>query len=185
MTIHAVAEAIRKSHRMVVLNHPASMNCKISRRVVKRDSLTGAAPGTEYGGLPPLGGLPILADDDEADVDFEPIESPDQEWPAKLMFTTPYPGAPMFDNQASADIGANLVEATIEPKAEEGQPGWFEPLSKGDLVFVSPVGTGAVFTFVVQEVPNTAWLTPYRPKYQLASQGDMTYIAGIPVEPQT
>ncbi|NDY89724.1 hypothetical protein [Ideonella livida] len=174
MSLSPVAASLQLSARMITLNHPAAMDCQVYRKSVSRTAHTDA-PGETIGGLPLLGGVPVLSDEDEADVDWDPV-LPEDQIHAKCLLLGGYSGSSMLDNGQGPDAPA-LQEARIEPLAAPGSPGYFE-LSKGDLIMVMP-GGGVVFTFAVQDFSNTLMLPPYVPKVILAAQGDLTYIPSV------
>jgi hypothetical protein len=179
-SLTGVPEALAKSARMVTLNHPASLDCQVWRKVFLRmdetsttDVLGGA--GESFGGQPMLGGIPVLADDEEADMDYQPV-GPDDAFHGKLQILQPYQGASMFDNGQGADA-PQLVEARIEPLAGPDEAGYFE-VGKGDMVMVFP-GLGVVLTYFVQDKVNTLMLPPFVPKLVLEAAGNLTHIPAV------
>lgn len=181
-TLTAVPEAMAKAARMVTLNHPASLDCQVWRKELLRTEQTGAADdvpgatvGDTFGGLPMLGGLPMVADDEEADVNYLPV-GPEDDFHGKLQILQPYQGASLLDNGQGADA-PQMVEARVEPLAAPGEPGHFE-VNKGDMVMVFP-GLGVVLTYFVQDKVSTLMLPPFVPKLVLEAAGNLTHIPAV------
>lgn len=179
-SLTSVPEALAKSARMVTLNHPASLDCQVWRKVFLRTEQTSAidalgAPAEMFGGQPTLGGIAVLADDEEADMSYQPV-GPEDAFHGKLQILQPYQSAPMFDNGQGADA-PQMVEARIEPLASPGDPGHFE-VGKGDMVMVFP-GLGVVLTYFVHDKVNTLMLPPLVPKLVLEASGNLNHIPAV------
>lgn len=150
------AIAMRVANRNVVMRHPNAMECQVHRKTVVRTVGAEAGP---LGGLPSLGGMGVMDNEDEAQVDYEVIGS------GRVLFVGRYEGSTLADARDNAE--ALLGEALIEPDVD----GAFEPRD-GDLVMAMP-GGGVVITFEVTKVFNYVNIPPYVPRYELSPQGDM------------
>lgn len=164
--LNEVPTALRKAARQMVTRHPNAIDCTVYRKTVTRTA--GTEAGT-IGGLPTLGGMAVLDNEDEAEVNFVPLGD------GKVLFAGVYEGTKMNDRRDAADQQASS-EALFEPETL----GAFE-LKDSDLVMVMP-GAGVVIPYEVVEVKNTVNIPPYLPKYMLAPQGDLMFDADIAAE---
>lgn len=157
-----VPTAIRVGVRAMTMRHPNAMPCMVYRRVVTR----AAGAGVELvGGLPTLGGLTVMDNEDEVETDYPLLGE------ARILFAGAYQPMQMGDRRDFNE--AALGEATIEPMVE----GAFE-CKDGDLVMVMP-GGGVVIPYEVTKVIGVVNIPPYVPKYEVAPQGDLLSIEAV------
>lgn len=160
--LNQVPNALRIANRVMVMRHPNSMDCQLMRKAVTR---TAGAEGGLLHNLPTLGGLGVMDNEDEAEVEYSPLGN------GRVLFVGRYAGSTLSDRRDNAE--AEVGEAMIEPETE----GAFEPRD-GDLVMAMP-GGGVVITYEVTKVFNAVNIPPYLPRYELTPQGDMTFIPGV------
>lgn len=139
----SVAAAINQAARAVTLRHPNAMDCVVYRRRIKRveiDPATGL-PGESADGMPTLGGMTVIAADDEPDFDYDLLG------PGKVIFTAHYAGGVM-NERMDAPLQEGTTDAQIEPIGDPGTPEHFD-VQKGDLVAVMP-GLGVVLAYTCE-----------------------------------
>ena len=158
-----VPEAMRVANRAMVLRHPNAMDCQVLRKAVQR---TAGASGPAIGGLPTLGGMAVLSNDDEAEVDYQPVGD------GKLLFTGVFQAIKTQD-RGDAPEATPVGEAMIEPLAE----GAFQ-VKDGDLVLAMP-GGGVVVPYECTKVLTYLNIPPYVQKVELAAQGDALFDSDI------
>lgn len=154
-----VPTQLRVAARQMVMRHPNSMDCAVYRKVVMRTAGAGAG---DVGGLPTMGGMAVLDNEDEPQVDYVPLGE------GKLLFGGIYERTKLMDRRDAADQQASS-EALVEPLIL----GAFE-VKDSDLVMAMP-GGGVVIPYEVVEVLNTVNIPPFLPKYMLAPQGDLLF----------
>lgn len=165
-----VPQTINASRRLVVLNHPNSMECEVWRRQVQRTALVGDAPNDRLGGAPTIGGLGVLSAEDESEVTWIQIGD------AKVLFGGIFQGTSEMD----ADNGLIPVqqsEAQIECILGAQDAGYFT-VDRNDLIMALP-GGGIVLTFEVVGETGSVNIPPYTRKYILNARDDLGYIPGI------
>lgn len=165
-----VPQTINNSRRLVVLNHPNSMECEVWRKQIKRTELTAAAPNDVLGGMPTIGGLGVLNAEDESDVDWIHIGD------AKVLFGGIFQGASEMDAD-NALIPVQQSEAQIECILQPGDVGHFT-VDRNDLIMAMP-GGGIVLPFEVVGETGSINIPPYAIKYLLNARDDLAYIPGI------
>ena len=89
-----VPTAQRLAARQMVMRHGNSMDATVYRKVAQRTTGAGAGP---LGGLPSLGGMAVLDNEDEPQVDFQPLGT------GKLLFTGVYEKTQLNDARDAAD----------------------------------------------------------------------------------
>jgi hypothetical protein len=161
-----VPEAMRKRNRLLVLNHPNAMDCELWRKVQKRTFGTGTS---EIGGLPTLGGLAVLDNEDETEPEYVCMGE------GKVLFLGIYERTTMH-NSGDAAEQQDVSEALIEPK----MIGAWAP-KDSDLIQAYP-GCGVVLPYEVTRELNTANIPPYAVKYELRSQGDLLFDSALATE---
>lgn len=150
-----VALAVRRSARAVTLNHPNRMGCTVYRKVVTRtepDSL---------GGLPTLGGLGVLDDEDEPDFEYQELGDG-----SLVMLGTYQGGFRSDDNTLLDNPNTPQQEAFIEPLIENAFT-----LNKHDLISV--VIGDAVLPYEVADITGTVNIPPFTQKYVLQLRDEL------------
>lgn len=158
-----VPQAVRTGVRAMVLRHPNAMDCEVFRKASPR---TFGAEAGDLGGMPSLGGLAVLNNDDEAEVDFMPLGQ------GRILFTGVMQPAKLADSRdfpESAPVG----EAMVEPV----EPGAFA-LKDGDLVVATP-GSGVGIPYEVTKVLTMIHIPPYVQRVELSQQGEAMFDADI------
>jgi len=148
---------------MVTLKHPNSMDCTVFRRVLKRT----APDGSTMGGLPTLGGLGVLAPEDEPEFEYQPLGG------AKILVTSRFDGElDLSDRRDSVPPPATMQEAQIEPlPGPDNAPPTWRP-AKYDLVGVEP-GGGVLIGFEIVGITSTTGIYPYTTKYVIAARDEL------------
>ena len=153
--LNEVPLAIRRALRAVTLNHPNRMGCTVYRKVVTR-----AAPDT-FGGLPTLGGLGVLDNEDETDFEYQELGD------ASLVFLQLYQsGFRSDDNSLLDNPNTPQQEASIEPINENE----FVP-RKQDIVTV--VIGDAILPYEITEIAGTVNIPPFTQKYILQLKDEL------------
>ncbi|MCK9394218.1 MAG: hypothetical protein M0Q44_01340 [Methylobacter sp.] len=116
--LNNVPDAINKLARNVVINHPNSFNCTGVRKRVTR-------AGPIVSGLPTLGGLGVMSNDDEEDIDWDLLGN------GYALKAESFSPSMMMDRQDANNGFADEFKFLIEPEVLQGN------------------GSGAAFTFVV------------------------------------
>ena len=156
--LNNVPLAIRRSVRAVTLNHPNRMTCTVYRKVVTR-----VAP-TMIGGLPTLGGLGVLEDDDEADFEYQSLGD------GCVVMTGTYQGGFRSDDNSLLDNpNTSQQEALLEPLTDDG----FTP-KKHDLVSI--VIGDAVLPYEITDITGTVNIPPFTQKYVLQLRDELVYV---------
>jgi len=156
--LNNVPLAIRRSVRAVTLNHPNRMTCTVYRKVVTR-----VAPDT-LGGLPTLGGLGVLDDEDEADFDYQSLGDG-----VVVMLQVYQGGFRSDDNSLLDNPNTSQQEAFLEPLADDG----FTP-KKHDLVSI--VIGDAVLPYEITDITGTVNIPPFTQKYVLQLRDELLYV---------
>lgn len=169
----SVPQAINASSRQVVLRHPNSFDCVVSRKRTLRSEVdpdTGAP--SEMGGEPTMGGMGVLRAEDEAEFDYVELG------PAKLLFAAPYQAMDTIDRD-NALVPEAQREVLIEATAEPGTAGHFVADSQ-DLVVLT-LAPGVLMAYEVGSVPGNVHIPPYTRRYVLNPRDDLAYVE--PFEP--
>ena len=157
--LNNVPLAIRRSVRAVTLNHPNRMTCTVYRKVVTR-----VAPDT-LGGLPTLGGLGVLEDDDEADFDYQSLGDG-----VVVMLQVYQGGFRSDDNSLLDNPNTSQQEPLLEPLIDDG----FTP-KKHDLVSI--VIGDALLPYEITEITGTVNIPPFTQKYVLQLRDELVYVS--------
>ena len=157
--LNNVPLAIRRSVRAVTLNHPNRMMCTVYRKVVTR-----VAPDT-LGGLPTLGGLGVLEDDDEADFDYQSLGDG-----VVVMLQVYQGGFRSDDNSLLDNPNTSQQETLLEPLIDDG----FTP-KKHDLVSI--VIGDALLPYEITEITGTVNIPPFTQKYVLQLRDELVYVS--------
>ena len=157
--LNNVPLAIRRSVRAVTLNHPNRMTCTVYRKVVTR-----VAPDT-LGGLPTLGGLGVLEDDDEADFDYQSLGDG-----VVVMLQVYQGGFRSDDNSLLDNPNTSQQETLLEPLIDDG----FTP-KKHDLVSI--VMGDAVLPYEITDITGTVNIPPFTQKYVLQLRDELVYVS--------
>ena len=156
--LNNVPLAIRRSVRAVTLNHPNRMTCTVYRKVITR-----TAPDT-LGGLPTLGGLGVLEDDDEADFDYQSLGDG-----VVVMLQVYQGGFRSDDNSLLDNPNTSQQETLLEPLIDDG----FTP-KKHDLVSI--VIGDAVLPYEITDIMGTVNIPPFTQKYVLQLRDELVYV---------
>ena len=157
--LNNVPLAIRRSVRAVTLNHPNRMTCTVYRKVVTR-----VAPDT-LGGLPTLGGLGVLEDDDEADFDYQSLGDG-----VVVMLQVYQGGFRSDDNSLLDNPNTSQQETLLEPLIDDA----FTP-KKHDLVSI--VIGDALLPYEITEITGTVNIPPFTQKYVLQLRDELVYVS--------
>jgi hypothetical protein len=168
--LHNVPQGIRRLSRNVVLNHPNSWACQVFRKVVDR-----AAPG-QMGGLPTLGGLGVLSDEDEDEFHYDYLG---EGYALQAEAFTP---AQMMDRNDANNGAVPEIRFLIEPAAPSGMPGWFE-VKERDVVYLVIADNGEdsvkiAYEVVVVETPVNISAMPVRYVMNRRADCDAINLAG-------
>jgi hypothetical protein len=134
------------------------MTCTVYRKVVTR-----VAP-TTIGGLPTLGGLGVLEDDDEADFEYQSLGDG-----CVVMLGTYQGGFRSDDNSLLDNPNTSQQEALLEPLTDDG----FTP-KKHDLVSI--VIGDAVLPYEITDITGTVNIPPFTQKYVLQLRDELVYV---------
>lgn len=156
--LNNVPLAIRRSVRAVTLNHPNRMTCTVYRKVITR-----VAPDT-LGGLPTLGGLGVLEDDDEADFEYQSLGDG-----VVVMLQVYQGGFRSDDNSLLDNPNTSQQETLLEPLIDDG----FTP-KKHDLVSI--VIGDAVLPYEITDITGTVNIPPFTQKYVLQLRDELVYV---------
>lgn len=156
--LNNVPLAIRRSVRAVTLNHPNRMTCTVYRKVITR-----VAPDT-LGGLPTLGGLGVLEDDDEADFDYQSLGDG-----VVVMLQVYQGGFRSDDNSLLDNPNTSQQETLLEPLIDDA----FIP-KKHDLVSI--VIGDAVLPYEITDITGTVNIPPFTQKYVLQLRDELVYV---------
>lgn len=156
--LNNVPLAIRRSVRAVTLNHPNRMTCTVYRKVITR-----VAPDT-LGGLPTLGGLGVLEDDDEADFEYQSLGDG-----VVVMLQVYQGGFRSDDNSLLDNPNTSQQETLLEPLIDDG----FTP-KKHDLVSI--VIGDALLPYEITDITGTVNIPPFTQKYVLQLRDELVYV---------
>ena len=134
------------------------MTCTVYRKVITR-----TAPDT-LGGLPTLGGLGVLEDDDEADFEYQSLGDG-----VVVMLQVYQGGFRSDDNSLLDNPNTPQQETLLEPLIDDG----FTP-KKHDLVSI--VIGDAVLPYEITEITGTVNIPPFTQKYVLQLRDELLYV---------
>ena len=157
--LNNVPLAIRRSVRAVTLNHPNRMTCTVYRKVITR-----TAPDT-LGGLPTLGGLGVLEDDDEADFDYQSLGDG-----VVVMLQVYQGGFRSDDNSLLDNPNTSQQETLLKPLIDDA----FTP-KKHDLVSI--VIGDALLPYEITDITGTVNIPPFTQKYVLQLRDELVYVS--------
>lgn len=164
----SVPLANARAHRLVVLRHPNSIEAVVSRKKITRvenDPVTGLP--SQSSGQPTLGGMGVLRSEDETEIEYVELGE------AKCLFVGPFTPTDLVERD-NGTVTPNQREATIECKANPGEPGYFEADS-GDLVLLT-LGMGVVVAYEVASLSSPIGIAPYMRKIVLNPRDDLSYL---------
>lgn len=164
--LHVVPKSINTFVRNVVVNHPNSFNCKVFRERVERAG--GAAEG-----VPALGGLGVLDQEDEHDVSHQFLGN-GYALPAEQFAPAPMMG------RGDANWGpSEEYRFLIEPEEPSGHPESFD-LRKHDVFYLmlsaDPNPAMIAFEIVSTEAVNN--IPPFSVRYVCNRRDDLAVPAG-------
>jgi hypothetical protein len=131
------------------------MDCTVYRKVVTR-----TAPDT-LGGLPTIGGLGILSDEDETDFEYQPLGD------GSLVMIGTYQGGFNSDDNSFLDNPNTAQQEVLLEPITEGQ---FTP-QKYDFVNVT-IGE-AVLPYEITDITGTVNIPPFTQKYVLQLRDEL------------
>jgi hypothetical protein len=130
---------------------------------VYRKVITRTAPDT-LGGLPTLGGLGVLEDDDEADFEYQSLGDG-----VVVMLQVYQGGFRSDDNSLLDNPNTSQQETLLEPLIDDG----FTP-KKHDLVSI--VIGDAVLPYEITDITGTVNIPPFTQKYVLQLRDELLYV---------
>jgi hypothetical protein len=149
--LNTVPAQIAKAARIVTMRHPNAFDVVIYRKRILR-----LEPKT-------LGGLAVLADEDESDVDWDLLGE------GKLLFSDQYAGSNWSSDQDNINYSASGFFAQIEPLDDAIQ------LQKTDIVYLLP-GGGAAIAYEITNIPSTIGIPGYTRKFEIQKRDDLMFI---------
>jgi hypothetical protein len=167
MTITQVPIRIMQAARTVTLKHPNSMDCVVYRKVLKRTA------DETMGGLPTLGGLGVLKNEDEPEFEYTQLGM------GRILITSRYDGGADMTDRGDAIVPsepmqeAQIVCLDVEVDGVK-QPG--PDPQKGDLVGVMP-GGGVLIGFEIVGVTGSVAIYPYTTKFVIAPRDELHDLA--------
>ncbi len=156
--INSISSAIKTAARAVTLRHPNSMICSLWRKTILRTS------STEMGGLPTLGGMGVLSNEDELEFEYQKIGE------GKLLPLTRFEGAQGLDD------GSGVVTDTPVMEAQIAMLDLLLQVQKGDLI-AAQLGAGVVVAFEVLGSTASISLPPAPLRYLLAPRDELHSLA--------
>lgn len=157
-----------KAARTVVLRHPSATDVVVFRRTLNRTD-----PAGTMGGLPMLGGMGVLEQEDEPDYGVEELGA------GRLLPCEAFVPSEMVDRNDGINAAEGvLTYALIEPLAADGEPGHFEVKSR-DLVFLV-VWEGVYVGYEVVGRETNINIPPFARRYALAKRDDLKFLGTLP-----
>lgn len=167
--LERVTDSKRKSARFTTLRHPNSIDATIyEKRALRKDAFD---PVSMQGGMPTIGGMTVLTDEDESDFDYV------ERGQAKVRIVSQWQPDVHVERDNEVLIQPNAQDAMIEAVAEPGSAEWFEADSR-DLVVCTP-GLGIGIAFEIVDVVSTLHIPPYTRRYVLNPRDDLHQIPGF------
>ena len=165
--LETVANQINQMTRNVVIRHPNTMNCFVYGMKVTRKE----EQGQEFAGLPTMGGLGVMDEDDE--VEYEYVYKGDGYALPVEQFTP----APMVDRN-DANVGPeDEFRFIIIPSANAGEEDFFT-ISTHDVVYLllglpENADTCPKLAFEVVGRETTTNVPPYNIRYVCNRRDDL------------
>jgi len=159
--ISLIPASVRKAQRQVIKYHIHTKQCDVYRKVVNR-----VGEGT-VGGAPTFGGMGVLSSEDEHDFEHEYIGK-GYFLPMVEAFHTD--GDNFKDDGVNILYRGNVIQADIQPIADEGFQGYFIP-QKYDIVAVHE-GLGVMASYQIVGVTSVQSTLGYTRQYILNAQED-------------
>lgn len=160
MTITQVPIKIMQAARTVTLKHPNSLDCVVYRKELKRTA------DDSMGGMPTLGGLGVLKNEDEPDFEYVLLG------PGRMLITSRYDGGGDLTDRGDAIVPSEpMQEAQIVSVEVPG----FEP-AKGDLVGAMP-GGGVLIGFEIMGKTGNVAIYPYTTKFVITPRDELHDLA--------
>lgn len=163
--IERVSEQINVMTRNVVIKHPNSMNCLVYKAKIKRNE------PEEYAGIPTMGGMGVMDEDDEVEYDYEYCGDG---YALPLDIFEP---APMMDRNDSNAGPSNEFRFLIMPRANSGEKDFFE-VSTHDVVMLllgvpEELDTCPQLAFEVVGRETTTNVPPFNIRYVCNRRDDL------------
>jgi hypothetical protein len=154
-----VPTAINKLARNVVINHPNAYNAVMVRKRVTR---TG---GPAIGGLPTLGGLGVISNEDEEAIEYDLLGN------AYALEAEIFTPGLMMDQQDANNGGIDELRFLIEPEELPGAPGSFE-VKKNDVMYLI-LSQSIRLAYEVVGIEATSNIPPYTQRYIVNRRDDL------------
>ncbi|MGL6348882.1 MAG: hypothetical protein ACRC2U_03300 [Aeromonas sp.] len=164
--LNNVPMGINSMARNVIINHPNTFNCEVYRRTLQRT-------GPEEGGMPTLGGMMVLTNEDESEIEWEL---------AGLGFALSaeaFQTSGMVDRRDATFGGLEEFRFLIEPEHRLGDPGGFA-INKGDVIYLL-IGAGDMAAKIAHEIvdiESTVNVPPYVSRFVTNRRADLDLMPG-------
>ncbi len=157
--LNNVPGAVNRMTRNIVINHPNTWECQVFRKTVNRggESMSG--------GLPTLGGIGVMAADDEEDVSFELVGI------GYALQAEMFSASSMMDRQDANNGFAGEFRFLIEPEEPTGMLGDFT-IKKRD-VFYLVISDDVKLAFEIVDVETVINIPPFAMRYVANRRGDL------------
>lgn len=157
-----------KAMRTVVLRHPNATDVVVFRRKLLRTD-----PGGAMGGLPKLGGMGVLEQEDEDNYEVQELGA------CRMLPCEAFQPSDMVDRDDAINAAEGVLSyALIEPMAAEGEAAHFEIKSR-DLVFLV-VWEGVYVGYEVVGRETNINIPPFARRYALAKRDDLKFLGNLP-----
>ena len=163
--LEKIADQINAMTRNVVIRHPNTLNCLVyGMKVIRRGQ-------DQYAGLPTMGGMGVMDEDDEVDYDYEL-----KGWGYALPIDQFTP-APMVDRNDANTGPEDEFRFLIMPEAQSGEKDFFT-VSTHDIVMLilgmpEEVNTCPKLAFEVVGRETTTNVPPYNIRYVCNRRDDL------------
>lgn len=169
-----VPGSINDATRLVVLNHPSSMDCVVFRKRLNRVD----DPAGSEGGEPTLGGMGVLDSVDEDDIDYDEIGH------ARILFTDGFQqGASMVDRddaQLPPPEVMGLIEYLEQPEPNSADAR--KALKKHDVIYVV-VSAGIHMPYEVMNFVAQAGIPGFARKVVMQARDELAFLDLDPSDP--
>lgn len=162
--LNNVPESINRMTRNIVINHPNGFNAVMLRKRVTR---TNAENGEneEIGGLPTLGGLAVISNEDEEAVEWDLLGN------AYALEAAQFSPALMMDRQDAHNGTEDETRFLIEPETPAGEEGAYT-IQKNDVMYLS-ISEHVLLAFEIVGIESPTNIPPYTQRYICNRQADL------------
>lgn len=160
--LNNVPNSVNTLSRRVVINHPNTLNCNVVRKTLNR------VGETLMGGIPTLGGLGVLEDDDETNISWSIIGN------AFAMRISDFEPSFMMDRGDANNGYGDEYRYLIEPEPEADDDDSFE-IKKDDVIYLLYEG-GVKIALEIIEVETVSNIPPYTKRYVCNVRDDLHII---------